>query len=435
MRETGRWHLTDIQRFLVVFVVVVALFLSAMSLGMQSLMLLLVAALLLVVAGLAVFLLGLRYNGRGGMQGTAHVVEAPPPPIGKIVARCDLRLLVDLPGRPSTMMKLRDPSVAAVKWPYVGMVLPVEVPVDNPRTLRIRWEAVPEFAFRGESAGAATTMPMPIVTEYTEEIHLPGLEYDYSIKDSPTPRDPPQSTSTRDIIPTVLTGTIVDSDVDIPVRGSTIPHPRPPEWDDPAMADPIEDGPYDYKADLAAEDFTGGADVDARTAVDAGTESDAHEGADAEPEADPTGTAATTKDAARRDATEAAAATGPGPGAMGMDVMLMVSDLETSLSFYHGLLRLPVLDSTATTAVLSYGGGQIILQEKPDMSPVERRVMHLHIRVKDVEAVQRDLRAKGVTFAHRPTVIRPTDRHEIIVATCHDPDGHAVSLTEWRDRS
>ena len=128
-----------------------------------------------------------------------------------------------------------------------------------------------------------------------------------------------------------------------------------------------------------------------------------------------------------------AAAGGPDP--TGMDVMLIVSNLKASLAFYEGLLHLPVVDATEGTAVLSSGGGRIILQQMAQMSPVERRVMHLQLRVRDVEAVYQELRRRGVTFAHRPRVIWPTDRDEVTVATCRDPDGHAVSLTEWRVRS
>jgi catechol 2,3-dioxygenase-like lactoylglutathione lyase family enzyme len=127
-----------------------------------------------------------------------------------------------------------------------------------------------------------------------------------------------------------------------------------------------------------------------------------------------------------------------GPGGFdptGMDVMLIVSSLKASLAFYEGMLHMPVLDQTEGTAVLSSGGGRIILQQMAEMSPVERRVMHLQLRVRNVEAVYHELRRRGVTFAHRPRVVWPTDRDEVTVATCRDPDGHAVSLTEWRVRS
>ena len=63
MGENGRWHLTDLQRFLVMLTVVLALFIAAMALGSASVPLLLVAACSAGRRGLAVFLLGLRHNG------------------------------------------------------------------------------------------------------------------------------------------------------------------------------------------------------------------------------------------------------------------------------------------------------------------------------------------------------------------------------------
>lgn len=142
MPQSGRWQLTDFQRFLVVAAVVTSLFLAAMSLGMGSIVLLLISVLIIVVVWLGIFLLGIRLNGRAGLTGEAHVVMVPPPPANQIVGRCDLRLVVDLPGRASADMKLRDPAVPVMKWPRIGQVLPVEVDARNARQLRIRWDQI-----------------------------------------------------------------------------------------------------------------------------------------------------------------------------------------------------------------------------------------------------------------------------------------------------
>ena len=109
-----------------------------------------------------------------------------------------------------------------------------------------------------------------------------------------------------------------------------------------------------------------------------------------------------------------------------MGVMLVVSDLTRSVEFYRDLVGFELVESSSTTAVLTYGGGTVLLRQLADMSPVDRRVAHLHIQVPDVEAAYEDLRAKGVPFAHRPRIINRADRRDLWAATFRDPDGHDV---------
>ena len=142
MGENGRWQLTDLQRFLVILTVVLALFIAAMALGSASVVLLLVAAFLLVLSGLAVFLLGLRHNPRTAIQGTGYVITVARPPVDNIQGRCDMRMRVNLPGRPSVDLKVRAPAVPVTRWPVVGQTLPIEAPQNNPRQVRVRWDLV-----------------------------------------------------------------------------------------------------------------------------------------------------------------------------------------------------------------------------------------------------------------------------------------------------
>ena len=51
-----------------------------------------------------------------------------------------------------------------------------------------------------------------------------------------------------------------------------------------------------------------------------------------------------------------------------MGAMLVVSDLERSVRFYRDLVGLRLLDQAANTAVLSYGGGRVLLRQLADMS-------------------------------------------------------------------
>jgi catechol 2,3-dioxygenase-like lactoylglutathione lyase family enzyme len=106
-----------------------------------------------------------------------------------------------------------------------------------------------------------------------------------------------------------------------------------------------------------------------------------------------------------------------------------------SLHFYRDLLGLQAVDVTDRTAELAFGGSRLLLCLVADMSPVNRRVEHLHLDVPDVEAAYHQLRAKGVEFPYAPRVITTrADGSELLAATFRDPDGHAVALTQWRER-
>jgi catechol 2,3-dioxygenase-like lactoylglutathione lyase family enzyme len=115
----------------------------------------------------------------------------------------------------------------------------------------------------------------------------------------------------------------------------------------------------------------------------------------------------------------------------GVGVMLVVADLARSLRFYRETLGFRLVGSAPGSAVLSYGGGRIMLRRVLDMSPVQRRLAHVQIAVSNVDDAYQRLRAKGVEFMHRPQASR-VDGLEVRTATLRDPDGHAIALTEWR---
>ncbi len=120
------------------------------------------------------------------------------------------------------------------------------------------------------------------------------------------------------------------------------------------------------------------------------------------------------------------------PQAMG--IMLIVSNLDRSVSFYRDVLDFAIVDQNAGSAVLAYGGGRVLLRRVADMSPVDRRVVHLHINVPDVDLAYARLKTKGIDFVRRPAVVNRGDRLELWAATLRDPDGHAIALTQWRPR-
>jgi resuscitation-promoting factor RpfA len=391
-----RWRLTGAQHLAVVIAIVLSLFLSAMSLGMDTPVPLLLAAVILVVVGLGVFLLGLRFTSLAPIQTTAQVLTVSSPPSrNNIVGRCEMRLHVELDGAVRTV-RVRARGVPLIKWPRPGMDLPIVVSRRNPRQMKIKWEAVAPRRF----GPAAETEPVYAPTFYTEYAEgasahtsppddIPaatgggptdgGLVVEETYVNDPFFREPDPVRAHPGL---VLDGELVLSDTDTSawtVRPDPVEVPPdavevPPESDDMPLL-PVRVVPHQRSADPADE----------------------------------TGTSA-------------------------MGIMLMVSNLDRSVGFYRDMLDFTLVDRNAGSAVLAYRDGRVLLRRVADMSPVDRRVVHLHINVPDVNAAYARLSAKGVDFVRRPAVVNRGERLELWAATFRDPDGHAVALTQWRPR-
>ncbi len=184
--ERRRWPLTDLESFLVVLMVVVALFLAAMALGGAYLPLFLISVVLLVVAGLTVVLLKRRHNAITHETATAHVLTVSPVPVGAIVGKCDMKLRVNLRGRPPVDVKHHTVALAIERWPRVGQTLPVDVR-PNAKRLRVRWDLIDQGYLRApdptpprshrateSDAGQRDLPPVRLHTQYAD----PGLNED-----------------------------------------------------------------------------------------------------------------------------------------------------------------------------------------------------------------------------------------------------------------
>jgi resuscitation-promoting factor RpfA len=228
VREFGRWHLTDFQRLLVVLAVVISMFLGAVAWGWGRLDLGLVALFLLVAVGLGVFMLGLRYSGRVLVPQMAQVLAASPPPRRGVVGRCEMQLLVDLPGRGLTKVKLRR-QVDVTKWPRAGMRLPVQV--SGRGQVEIRWQA---FGSRQATVAPAYEPDVdvdigpvpgynaPIYTDYRDG----AFEQDYAPTGGPGP---------------TLSGAVVDDEAPAP----TVAPPPGSAYSD----EPYDDAAFDAYVD------------------------------------------------------------------------------------------------------------------------------------------------------------------------------------------
>jgi resuscitation-promoting factor RpfA len=419
----GQWRLTDLQRVFLALAVLTAVFLSAMALGKRDIALLLVALLLLVVAGVAVFLLGVWYSSKRQVSGgTAYVISSSPPPAASIVGRCEMRLLIDLPDGGTKMIKLRDPAVPVIKWPRPGMVLPFEVDERNPRIMRVRWDRVDPNQPRGDDDPFVHTATFH--TEYTEDVQNAAIGPDDRYAGHTPPVRPTQ-----------------------PVQAPLIVDDRPgyiPAFLDPAMdlvepAVDFSEAPIDEPLQTPlADEFEPPAAIEAEPIEpddndggDDGGDGDGEDRALASDYELPVRGIPQPRPSEPQQRAPSENGNSPRPG---MGIMLLVADLSRSLGFYRDTLGFEVVDHAADQVVLAYGGGRLVLRPQADMSPVDRRVIHLHIEVPDVEAAYQELRAKGVEFAHKPRVLSRGDKLELWAARFRDPDQHGIALTQWRDR-
>lgn len=109
---------------------------------------------------------------------------------------------------------------------------------------------------------------------------------------------------------------------------------------------------------------------------------------------------------------------------------LNVSDLEASKKFYGvglGLKEVPRPDFDFAGAWYALGESQQLhlIEEKSLVPTSNRRNHHFALRVRDIEAVEAQLKANGIKIAMGPHV-RPDLVAQIFVS---DPDGYIIELS------
>jgi catechol 2,3-dioxygenase-like lactoylglutathione lyase family enzyme len=357
----------------------------------------------------------------------------------------------------ATRVAHREPAVPIIKWPQPGMVLPIEVAARNPRQFRVRWDlVVPHHTRPTREAEEAAAFAAPFFTEYgpaaaddltgvdegllDHHEHLPFTDFadhgdgyaglddddydDYGARaGEPAARGPATPTAEFDRLLPPAPGSEADPDtIDGEVIEQTLQlDPEPTETPKPTET------PEPTDSELAPR-------LDGRRHR---TNADGRRGPDehplvSRPIPQPRAADAETESPAESDGPAILTESGGEPG---VGLMLFVSDLGRSLRFYRETLNFTVTHHNTSSAVLTYGGGRVVLRRVIDMSPVDRRVVHLHVDVPDVDAAYQELRSKGVEFVHRPRVMTRSDRLELWAATFRDPDGHAIALTQWRERA
>ena len=118
---------------------------------------------------------------------------------------------------------------------------------------------------------------------------------------------------------------------------------------------------------------------------------------------------------------------------------LTVQSVDRAIDFYGGKLGLKVeINASPNFALIRAGGdygGTIGLlsfhesrKEGVELSTLEqKRAIHIEFSTDDLDALYRELKAKGVVF-HAPPHDEPWERS----MTAFDPDGHSVEFAQGR---
>jgi len=116
---------------------------------------------------------------------------------------------------------------------------------------------------------------------------------------------------------------------------------------------------------------------------------------------------------------------------------LAVESVAKSVEFYGVVLGLTVAyqSEPAFALIKIDGGGSIGLlsveearkEGAEDMTPAQRRAIHVELSTDDLDAAHQELLARGMTF-HAPPHDEPWER----VMTGFDPDGYSVEIAQGR---
>lgn len=417
------------------------------------------ALLILAISLIAVS--ALRGGARDWVAGSAHVVSASEPPANSTYGRCELQILIDAPGLPAAAVKIRDPRVPVSKWPDAGATLPIMVALNDPRHVRIQWDDVlthAEAAAEEEFEEYERVGSEPVTEDLSGPMHeaedrivradggggtgtLDLADEAELIRDEERARDEPDREPV--IITQTPAGDVIEGRVVEASRSKTgaehpgrdaggaaaggaardpggVPRPRRkpsprPRREEQASHTTTATAPTATAATSAAATAAATAATSAATAA-------AQEGAENGDDLDDLITA------------YPSARPGPTGSIHGVGITVLVTDLERSIAFYRDMLGFFEIDGGDGNAVLASGDTRLVLREIPDVTPVNRRVVHLNLEVGDVEATYSELKAKGVRFTYAPRPVNKGERLELWAAAFRDPDGHGIAITQWRSR-
>jgi methylmalonyl-CoA/ethylmalonyl-CoA epimerase len=113
-------------------------------------------------------------------------------------------------------------------------------------------------------------------------------------------------------------------------------------------------------------------------------------------------------------------------------IAVVCQDVPRAAAFYRDTLGLRHLfDAGPTLSFFDCGGVRLMLTTT-ESSAIARMSSMVYYFVPDIDAVYRDLTAKGVTFAGPPHCIAKMPDHDLWLAAFHDSEGNMLGVMEER---
>ena len=104
-----------------------------------------------------------------------------------------------------------------------------------------------------------------------------------------------------------------------------------------------------------------------------------------------------------------------------------VKDLDRAITFYSDILNLPLLFQTERMAFYDLNGLRIMLS-LPEKEEFAHTSSVLYYQVEDIQAVCKELLAKGAAFSGEPHVVTRMDNIETWMAFFTDSEGNTMAL-------
>ena len=111
-------------------------------------------------------------------------------------------------------------------------------------------------------------------------------------------------------------------------------------------------------------------------------------------------------------------------------IAVVCKDVPRASAFYRDVLGLPHLfDAPPNLSFFKCGGIRLMLTpaERPEDDHLSSI---LYYQIENIEAVHKDLTAKGVNFVNAPHMIAKMPDHELWLCEFRDTEGNALALME-----
>ena len=112
------------------------------------------------------------------------------------------------------------------------------------------------------------------------------------------------------------------------------------------------------------------------------------------------------------------------------NVILRVSDLEPSITFWRDMVGLDLIFSSGEFAFLALGDSQLVLNQPVDFES-QRSDTEIVLEVDDLAVAFEEMKERGVRFEVDPRPVTSDGERDLLATHFRDPDGHLASVTGW----